>query len=809
MLSEKIIRQVSFMLVILTLHSGSVFSKTTNKGLILDSYLYQKHANIGDQVEFNYILNNAGKKNKNKVQFSQFFKKNLFRVADSDKLPNNCKFFSTKITCNVGIIYPGSSVGLSFSLESKVDQDIVINAQAKSKDELLKINKLTANQSKNNRLKFYRDFGDTSEFEIELREVSPNEYPINYLLNSKESDVGYSNAYFKGNKLFISAEAGFIGSFYLNFSSYDGHGYNSSGVVEIVNFNNINSTPNEGSLGLEAITKSQLEEHITNTGSYTESNILALSTPSKTQLPSGIDLSGFFPKPGNQGNLGSCVAWATGYALKSYQEGQEMKWDLTRNNHLFSPSYIFNQIKLDNDGKNGSYITDALKLLKTQGDATLSTMPYSENDPYTQPSSKARKEAALYRSGDYRAVKSRNEIKSNIASGQPVVAGITIYTDFFYLNKSNPVYNSTNGILEGYHAVTIVGYDDNKYGGAYKIINSWGTGFGENGFFWMPYSFSESVTKDYKYILFEAWSQYDKSNPNPPPLNNLPNLQIKDWTIERNQNPAGIGWTIINTGTLDAAPGFDATLMLSADKMPSKDDIVIYRETIPYTVGSLGKKIALRNNRFTLANIPKWLPNGDYYLYLNVDSLNKVEELNEADNISFASSKISLSGNMETSDPFVNDFSVNISNNSFGFQIYNRGNSKVLSGWKAFLTLLDVNSGGYVLAGNSYQNELLPNESYSLNSINFKDIPLFIKDGVYQFVLELDYTDKSSTIGNVGAFYGDLACIKNHKLTNCSGVNSSGEYKLNFDNKDSSFNIMHSEDVVLFPINEGTIELTK
>ncbi|MES9927548.1 MAG: Ig-like domain-containing protein, partial [Candidatus Thiodiazotropha sp. 6PDIVS] len=35
-------------------------------------------------------------------------------------------------------------------------------------------------------------------------------------------------------------------------------------------------------------------------------------------IPPSIDLSGNFPQPGNQGLQGSCVGWATGYALKSY-----------------------------------------------------------------------------------------------------------------------------------------------------------------------------------------------------------------------------------------------------------------------------------------------------------------------------------------------------------------------------------------------------------------------------------------------------------------------------------------------------------
>ena len=35
--------------------------------------------------------------------------------------------------------------------------------------------------------------------------------------------------------------------------------------------------------------------------------------------------------------------------------------------------------------------------------------------------------------------------------------------------------------------MTIIGYDDYKFGGSFEIMNSWGTDFGENGFLWIPY----------------------------------------------------------------------------------------------------------------------------------------------------------------------------------------------------------------------------------------------------------------------------------------------------------------------------------
>ena len=37
------------------------------------------------------------------------------------------------------------------------------------------------------------------------------------------------------------------------------------------------------------------------------------------------------------------------------------------------------------------------------------------------------------------------------------------------------------------HAVVVVGFDDDRFGGAFRVLNSWGPGWGDQGFFWLPY----------------------------------------------------------------------------------------------------------------------------------------------------------------------------------------------------------------------------------------------------------------------------------------------------------------------------------
>lgn len=71
------------------------------------------------------------------------------------------------------------------------------------------------------------------------------------------------------------------------------------------------------------------------------------------------------------------------------------------------------------------------------------------------------------------------------------------YESDFYNNETNAYFNSTFGVEN--HAVTIVGWDDtfskenfkgeNKpiHDGAYIVLNSWGSNFGENGYFYVSY----------------------------------------------------------------------------------------------------------------------------------------------------------------------------------------------------------------------------------------------------------------------------------------------------------------------------------
>src|SRR5437588_10037322 len=74
-----------------------------------------------------------------------------------------------------------------------------------------------------------------------------------------------------------------------------------------------------------------------------------------------VDHRAEMPPVFDQGQAGTCVACATAYYDKSYQEGREHGWDLSEPEHLFSPLFIYSQ-RPDQSGDDGTMIRDAMNI---------------------------------------------------------------------------------------------------------------------------------------------------------------------------------------------------------------------------------------------------------------------------------------------------------------------------------------------------------------------------------------------------------------------------------------------------------------
>lgn len=229
----------------------------------------------------------------------------------------------------------------------------------------------------------------------------------------------------------------------------------------------------------------------------------------KNPLPERVSLENFAPDRLNQGRQGSCVAWSSAYAARSILYARQTGKD--PNESTFSPSFLYNQIGLE--GCQGSYIIRAMENMQQVGALPFDQFAYNENDCSTQPQRFQLQEASAYKiKGFNRLSKSGDDykvdmlaVKQNLAQGAPVVIGMMVGGTFMQdmLGKKVWIPSSEDYGKMGFggHAMSVIGYDDFLEGGAFQIMNSWGSEWGENGMGWVRY-------KDFDFFVKEAYGLY-------------------------------------------------------------------------------------------------------------------------------------------------------------------------------------------------------------------------------------------------------------------------------------------------------------
>ncbi len=194
------------------------------------------------------------------------------------------------------------------------------------------------------------------------------------------------------------------------------------------------------------------------------------------------------PTPGDQGSEGSCVAWGTTFA------GRSQNWNFTHGNgtsftystNIFSPEYVYNQIKAKRSCGSGSWVTTGLDLLKTQGVCLWATMPYTNGTCTTMPSTAQKTAAANYKIAGYATVAlNATSIKAQLNAGKAVIVAGPVSNGFMNLTNGTVLTTFVGSSLGG-HCYIVVGYDDTK--NAFKFQNSWGTSWASAGFGWINYN---------------------------------------------------------------------------------------------------------------------------------------------------------------------------------------------------------------------------------------------------------------------------------------------------------------------------------
>jgi Papain family cysteine protease len=222
------------------------------------------------------------------------------------------------------------------------------------------------------------------------------------------------------------------------------------------------------------------------------------------------------PDRSNQGQQGSCVAWSCAYASQTILTAAATGAD--PNQIKFSPSYLYNQIKLE--GCQGSYLQRAMEAMQKNGGVPLSQYPYNDQDCNSEPTSadvQAGRQNVIHgftriTNGDNINEISVRGIKEHLAKNAPVAIGMMVGQSFMQDMMGQDVWipseSDASQMGMGGHAMSVIGYDDSKYigkdseekniYGGFQIMNSWGPEWGKNGVAWVGYG-------DFKNYVREAY----------------------------------------------------------------------------------------------------------------------------------------------------------------------------------------------------------------------------------------------------------------------------------------------------------------
>jgi len=219
----------------------------------------------------------------------------------------------------------------------------------------------------------------------------------------------------------------------------------------------------------------------------------------------------------DQGQIGSCTAFCgaeTDEILQYYKKGGTGPWS-----NILSPAFVYYCervliLKEKITADNGAYMVNIPQALQKYGDCLENSYSYPTSDRSTAyktaPNSAALTEGLLYRIGQqptsYGMISSSDltTVKTMISNKIPVMMGFNVYDTSAYtlfegLNTTKYVYNpltNTGALVSGAkmlggHAVPIVGYNDKMQ--AFLCQNSWGSSWGNHGFFYIPYTVFSST----------------------------------------------------------------------------------------------------------------------------------------------------------------------------------------------------------------------------------------------------------------------------------------------------------------------------
>lgn len=239
------------------------------------------------------------------------------------------------------------------------------------------------------------------------------------------------------------------------------------------------------------------------------------------KLPSSIDLRTWCSPIEDQESLGSCTANA-GCGIVEYFERKAFGKH-TDASRLFL--YKATRNLLHWTGDKGAFLRTTMQAMVLFGMPPEEYWKYNIGSFDVEPSAFCYAYAQNYQTISYARLDPSGtpkdrlllQIKTMLNKGIPAMFGFTVYSSIHQADKDGkiPFPSSKESVLGG-HAIDAVGYDDNlkiknqingyETTGALIIRNSWGTGWGDKGYGYIPYEYVlKSLAVDWWILLKNEW----------------------------------------------------------------------------------------------------------------------------------------------------------------------------------------------------------------------------------------------------------------------------------------------------------------
>lgn len=255
------------------------------------------------------------------------------------------------------------------------------------------------------------------------------------------------------------------------------------------------------------LTAKQVERGITQPVKKILAQLTSAQTGKKkttASLPRKVDLRAWCSPIEDQGQIGSCTAHAS-IGLYEYFERRAFGKHID-GSRLFQ--YKATRNLLQQTGDDGAYLRTAMASLALFGVVPEKYWPYDESKVNEEPTAFLYSYAQNFQAIAYYRLDAvgvnkphlLDAIKDHLHKGLPSIFGFTCYTSLDHAEEGKIPFPDKKEDYTGGHAIMAVGFDDTMKisnplnrelvtTGAILIRNSWGTGWGQDGYGWLPYDY--------------------------------------------------------------------------------------------------------------------------------------------------------------------------------------------------------------------------------------------------------------------------------------------------------------------------------